>query len=251
MKAVYRVRSAKTWWTARRRNGYKGHMTPSSSVTITAASERRKVRMQARTRTRLWVALGVLLIVVVGVGIALSNASRKSIADGDNGSASATASETILSAKTPGMGIAPDTGYTTPPPADGPSAEDGRHFTYIKDVYTVDGSTILVVDYAQMLTGDEAAAAATAAGEESPPPHDYFIVDENMLLRTFPVDTTINVRLTSKSDGVQPEGYDVGFGVWQDMFAGTTADAGIVRVVPYWITVEGGVIMAIEEQYLP
>lgn len=209
--------------------------------------------MQARTRTTLLIVLGVLLIVVVGVGIgiAASNASRKPGADGDDGTQSTAAPGTPLSTGTPSPGTKPDTGYTTPPPANGTSNEDGRHFTYFKDVTTVDGSTVLVVDYAQMLTGDEAAAAATAAGEESPPPNDYFIVNENTLLRTFPVDTTINVRLTSKPDGVQPEGYDVSFGVWQDMFIGMIADAGIVRVVPYWITIEGGVITAIEEQYLP
>ncbi len=198
-----------------------------------------------------WVVLGVLLVVVgVGIGIAVSNASREPGADGDDG-AQSTASGTPLSTGTPSPGAKPDTGYTTPPPADGTGSEDGRHFTYIREVSTVDGTTVLGVDYAQMLTGDEAAAAATAAGEESPPPNDYFIVNGDTLLRTFPVDTAINVRLTSKPDGVQPEGYDVGFGVWQDMFVGMIADAGIVKVVPYWITIEGGVITAIEEQYLP
>jgi len=209
--------------------------------------------MEARKRTALWIAIGVLLLVVVGVGIgiAASNANRKPLAEGENGTASTSAPGTALSTGTPTTATKPDTSYTTPPPADGTEDEDGRHFTYIREVSTVDGSTVLVVDYAQMLTGDEAAAAATAAGEESPPPNDYFIVNENALLRTFPVDTTINVRLTSKADGVQPEGYDVGFGIWQDMFIGMITDAEIVTVVPYWITVEGGVITAIEEQYLP
>ena len=209
--------------------------------------------MQARTRTTLWIVLGALLLALVGVGIgiAASNANRKPVADATNEVEPPTASGTLLSTPTASVGPKPDTSYTTPPPADGAPNEDGRHFTYIKEVSTVDGSTVLVVDYARMLTGDEAAAAATAAGEESPPPNDYFIVNENTLLRTFPVDTTINVRLTSRSDGVQPEGYDVGFGVWQDMFVGMIEGAGIVKVVPYWITIEGGVITAIEEQYLP
>lgn len=205
--------------------------------------------MQDRALTRLWVALGVLVVVVVGVavGIAVSNANHKPVADGQG----MTASEATLSTENPATGTKPDTSYTTPPPADGPGAEDGRHFTYINDVSTVDGATVLVVDYAQMLTGAEAAAAATAAGAESPPPNDYFIVNENTLLRTFPVDTTINVRLTSRSDGVQPEGYEVGFGVWQDMYVGMMEGADFVRMVPYWINIEGGVITVIEEQYLP
>jgi hypothetical protein len=209
--------------------------------------------MQARTRTRLWVALGILLIVVVGVGagIAVSNANRKPVANGDSGTESTDSPEGALTTEAPATGTKPDAGYTTPPPTDGPSDEDGRHFTYIREVPTVNGVTVVVVDYAQMLTGAEAAAAATAAGEESPPPNDYFIVNENTLLRTFPVDTTIDVRLTSRSDGVQPEGYEVGFGVWQDMFIGMIEGAGVVRAVPYWITIESGVITVIEEQYLP
>jgi len=115
----------------------------------------------------------------------------------------------------------------------------------------MDETTLLVVDFAQMLTGDEAAAAAGAAGEESPPPNDYFIVNENALVRACRVDTTMNVSLTSSSTGVQPEGYEVAFSVWQDMFTGVTADAAFLRDVPYWVTIEGGVITAIEEQYLP
>jgi len=210
--------------------------------------------MEARTRRTFFIVLGTLLVVAagVGIGIAASNSARNADADGANGTVTPVDAGTPSSTEMPPTAQKPDTSYTTPPPADGATNEDGRHFTYIKDVYTVDGSTVLVVDYAQMLTGDEAAAAATAVGAESPPPNDYFIVNENTLLRTFPVDSTMKVRLTSKLEGVQPEGYDVGFGVWRDMFTGVIADAtGIVTVVPYWITVEGGVITAIEEQYLP
>jgi hypothetical protein len=209
--------------------------------------------MDARKRTTLWIVLGVLLVAIVGVsiGIAASNADRNAVAGVDDGTASEPASGAVLSTDPSDAATKPDSTYTTPPPADTATSEDGRHFTYIQDISTVDGATVLVVDYAQMLTGDEAAAAATAAGEESPPPNNYFIVNENTLLRTFPVHTTINVRLTSRSDGVQPEGYDIGFGVWQDMFVGMIADAGFVKVVPYWITIDGGVITAIEEQYLP
>jgi len=209
--------------------------------------------MDARTRRTLWIVLGVVLLVAAGVGISIANSNdaRDAVADGDGGAESTAASGNALSTEPPLAAQKPDTSYTTPPPADGPTPEDGLHFSYINDVYAVDGSTVLVVDYAQLLTGTEAAAAATAAGAESPPPNDYFIVNENTLLRTFPVDTTINVRLTSKPDGVQPEGYEVTFDEWRGMFSGSSADTTIVRSVPYWITVEGGAIKVIEEQYLP
>lgn len=211
--------------------------------------------MQRGKRTTVWIVVGAILLVAVGVGIgiAASNAGRAPRDDGNVGTQSTSTPNPVTTTTPTGptTGQKPDTDSATPPPADGAASEEGRHFTYIKAVSTVDGSTVLTVDYAQMLTGDEAAAAATAAGYESPPPNDYFIVNQNTLLRTFPADTTINVTLTSKSGGVEPEGYDVGFGIWHDMFIGMIADAEFVKVVPYWITIEGGTVTAIEEQYLP
>ncbi len=143
---------------------------------------------------------------------------------------------------------------TTPPADSGTpavsTAEDGKHFAYIKTVVDKNGGTYLTVDYAEMLTGKAAADAAKAAGQESPPPNDYFISNTNAKLREFPVDTSINVTLTSTSEGVKPEGYTVPFGDFENIFNKVTAGPDLTRQ-PFWITIKDGTITIIAEQYLP
>ncbi len=144
---------------------------------------------------------------------------------------------------------------TTPPATDSgtpavSTAEDGKHFAYIKTVVDKNGGTYLTVDYAEMLTGKAAADAAKAAGQESPPPNDYFISNTNKKLREFPVDTAINVTLTSTSEGVKPEGYKVPFGDFENIFTGVISGPDLSRQ-PFWITIKDGTITIIAEQYLP
>lgn len=137
------------------------------------------------------------------------------------------------------------------PAEDVDAAEDGRHFCYVNSVVNETGITMITVDFAELLSGDEAAAAAAAAGEESPPPNDYWIRNVNPRLRTFPVRVGIRVTLTSTSEGTNPEGYSVLLDQWQDFFVGMSPGMERVRDVPYWIEVRDGTVTAIEEQYLP
>jgi len=142
----------------------------------------------------------------------------------------------------------PQTPDDTPPPADsGPE----RQFCYARTVELDDDAYRITVDYAQMLTGEEAVEAATAAGAESPPPNDYFIANDNPMLRTFEVDSETRVKLSTRADGVEPEGYFVTLEEWRQMFVGTTPNMGMVRDIPYWITLDGETVTAIEEQFLP
>ncbi len=144
----------------------------------------------------------------------------------------------------PATGDAP---ATDPPPA----TTSGREFCYVREVVNETGTTMITVDYAQLLTGAEAASAATAAGDESPPPNDYYIVNENPLLRTFPVRAGIMVTLQSGNPSGDMDPYTVVLGQWQDFFIGMSPGMEVVRDVPYWITLQNGEVTAIEEQYLP
>lgn len=141
----------------------------------------------------------------------------------------------------------------TAPSAKGeePASEDGRFFCFITKARWDGARPELTVDYAQFLTGQEAADAAAAAGEESPPPNDYFIVNDNTRLRTFPADSQMKVRMISTSEGTRPDPYDIAFGQWFDAYSGMSGYFPSIRTVPYWITVKGGVITGIEEQFLP
>ncbi len=129
-------------------------------------------------------------------------------------------------------------------------ATSERQFCFMR-TGTWEGATPqLTVDYAQLLSGDEAAAAATARGSESPPPNDYFIVNDNNKLRTIAANPKIKVTVTSMAEGIEPAGYQMPFGEWYDVLIGMSSN-NFVKDGPYWITIKGGVIVAIEEQFLP
>ena len=133
------------------------------------------------------------------------------------------------------------------PERTGESDVSGREFCFVTGIEVVDGTVFVIVDYARFLTGDEAAAEAAARGDESPPPNDFYIVNDNPLLRRFPVSADASVRLVTQTTGVEPEGYDSTVDEWRNNFSAIPS----ARAVPYWITLEEGVVVAIEEQYLP
>ncbi|GAB4275689.1 MAG: hypothetical protein Kow0056_05530 [Coriobacteriia bacterium] len=128
--------------------------------------------------------------------------------------------------------------------------EDGQYIGYITDIWNVAQSRWIQIDYIQFLTGDEAAAAAAARGDESPPPNDYYIVNDNPLLREFNVREGLEVTMWTwdlPGHGVAED--HVPFDIWWDAIemGGRTE---LLRD-PYWITVDNGTVIEIEEQYLP
>lgn len=129
--------------------------------------------------------------------------------------------------------------------------ESERQFCFVRSGTREGSGAVLTVDFAEILGGAEAAAAATAHGDESPPPNDYYIVNDNPKLREFPVDTKLTVSVVSQpGGGVVTEGYGMPFGQWYDVLSGMSAD-DFVTGRPYWITIKGGTIVAIQEQFLP
>lgn len=166
--------------------------------------------------------------------------------------ASLTAAYESVTGRVDSIDVMPEE-VATAPSDDGTTSvidEDGRHFCYVRGVATEAGETIITVDYADLLTGAEANAAATAAGEESPPPNDYYISNVNPKLRAFSVKPGIFVTLTA-SAGHGVDGEDVSLGEWHDFYAGITPGMEGVQHVPYWITIADGIVIEIEEQYLP
>ncbi len=134
---------------------------------------------------------------------------------------------------------------STVEPTPAPEIEDGRHFVFVKRAK--DGS--VTFDLAYLLTGKDAAEAAQDAGQELPVPNDYFIVNDNPKLRTVPV-----------ADGAKIMIYDWSMccddytSITFDEFAGYIAsptDDFHGTLSPYWLRVQGGQIVKIEEQYLP
>jgi hypothetical protein len=197
----------------------------------------------------MWIAAGSVIVVVVavGAGFALGRVS------GDDG----TPSPSITSGPT-GATSTGATGPTTSPspepaetPVATPAIEDGRHFTFLSSIDTGDPTTI-TFDLAYFYTGEEAAEVAAERGDESPPPNDYYIVNDNPKLRTVPVAADAELRILDWANCC--EGFITGSieELAAAMEAGDDPYGGTYRYTsPFWLTVEDGQVVLIEEQYLP
>jgi hypothetical protein len=146
----------------------------------------------------------------------------------------------------PGSSSSPDvTETSTVEPTPAPEIEDGRHFVFVKR--TKDGS--VTFDLAEFYTGAQANLIAGERGDEVPVPNDVYIVNDNPKLRTVPVADGAKIMVYDWSmccDSYTSISYDefAGYiGSPTDDFHGTSS--------PYWIRVQGGQIVKIEEQYLP
>ena len=116
---------------------------------------------------------------------------------------------------------------------------DGDWFGYI-DSGT---GTSVEFDLACWFSGIAAADAAAEDGSESPPPNDYYIRNESDTLRTVPVSAAATVEKLDDPGG--PDLIEVGYDTWSAGWASLDYQPGV------WLTIEGGEIVHILEQYVP
>ncbi len=133
-------------------------------------------------------------------------------------------------------------------PAPEPVIEDGKHFVFVKEGKVGDPDT-LTFDLATLLSGEEAEQAAAEAGDEVPVPNDYYVVNDNPKLRTVALARGAKILLLKWSQCC-----DVVVSVDFETFAGYLTDPtddfhGTLS--PYWLRVQGGQIVKIQEQFLP
>lgn len=135
---------------------------------------------------------------------------------------------------------------TISPSPSGAPLLDGRYFVYPKKVT---GGSTLTFDVAQFLTGTAAADAAKAHGDESPPPNDYYIVNDDKKLTTFPVSSAVVVRYIPLANccNLKPGN----FSAWSEAVNGTAMTDYSGKNAPWWITIKGGSIVKIQQQFLP
>jgi hypothetical protein len=140
---------------------------------------------------------------------------------------------------------------TSPIPAESAGAglldlADGRHAAHITKL-DVSGREV-TIDVIQILSGQEAAEAFKRdnPGEGEGPPNDYYIVNANKKLRTGTMTPEAGVKLVNLA---QDSNADLNDATLEELDAYLkTVDR---LMVPFWFTVAGGRITAIEEQYLP
>jgi hypothetical protein len=115
---------------------------------------------------------------------------------------------------------------------------DGRHFGYWSTFEIGDTIAFGEFDLAYFLTGKEAEKAAAAHGDEVN--NDYYIVNDNPKLRTMIVDGHAAVLVLASEGGPDQKSSNVAdFAVDRHKHSG------------FWITIAGGKVTKIEEQYLP
>ena len=145
----------------------------------------------------------------------------------------------------------PRTSSPARPPA-AAALQDGRYAAYLTAINTTAGT--ITFDVVQFLTGaaaDEAYRRDHPGDNNSEAPDGFYIVNANPLLRTLPVRRDAPVRIFwprgSSSDTRiltldQLPGY----------FASEHGDYGkYLWSNPFWLTVRGDVVTAMDEQYLP
>jgi hypothetical protein len=116
---------------------------------------------------------------------------------------------------------------------------DGRWFGTIASL----SDETLELDVACWFIGEDAVLAAEEDGQESPPPNDYYVRDESSDVSTAEIapDATAVFYPTGSPEGE----------------TGTVADlaaAGEARgAYPYgvWVEVSGGLVVGVEEQWVP
>ncbi len=138
----------------------------------------------------------------------------------------------------------------TPAPA---TLADGTYFGFVKSIDT--GSDAMAFDLACFYTGDEANEQAAQRGDKVPVPNDVYIVNDNPATRDVPVDPGTELRLIDWNACCETSP-----GAELDALGTAIAQGDIVEIdgrryagglSPYWITIEDGRVVLIEEQFLP
>ncbi|MFN2590600.1 MAG: hypothetical protein ABR518_07495 [Actinomycetota bacterium] len=147
----------------------------------------------------------------------------------------------------------PSSGSPSPTASASPSLEDGRHFGFLESVDIDASPHSLVFDKADFLTGEEANEAARedgAIGQGESVPNDYYVHNRNELRRTLTFDDDVELVVLDWTNCCEPR-----VGELEPFAAAFDQDqpSGAYRgpTSPYWVTVEDGQVVEIEEQYLP
>jgi hypothetical protein len=131
--------------------------------------------------------------------------------------------------------------------------EDGRHFGYVRAVDADAGS--IEFDLAYWLSGKEADRAyQEATGNTGHVPNDYFIVNDNPMLRTLVLASDVRLRLLDWNHCCETF-FDGDLALFAEAIGEQTdvTDGDLIYrgQSQWWITVENGVVTEIEEQYSP
>jgi len=200
--------------------------------------------MDERTkRTVLIVGAIVLALLSIGAGALIALSGDQPRATGPTPSPLSTPTPQPSASTDPSSSETPE-----PSASQSPVLDDGRHFVYVKTALRpANGAARVRFDLAYFYTGARAASEAAERGGEAT--DGYYIVNDNPRLRTLPLADEVEVEYVPVGNccDVQPGSIDA----WLEAVLATNPTDYAGTDVPWWITVEGGAITRIEEQYLP
>ncbi|MGE0794969.1 MAG: hypothetical protein AB7H43_03800 [Acidimicrobiia bacterium] len=178
-----------------------------------------------------------------GVGVNRTVASAVAVAalvagcggDDDGGASSRSSTTSTTWARTP---VTEPVGSVGDSDATGRSElEDGRHFGFWRTFEIGDTIAYGEFDLAYFLTGEEAEAEAAARGDEVN--NDYYVVNDNPKLRTLIARGSTTVRVLVGGGATLTSSNVADFAVERHEGSGC------------WVTIEGGIVTEIEEQFVP
>jgi hypothetical protein len=141
------------------------------------------------------------------------------------------------------------------PPPPPPAPTPAEHFGYIRRVSTMGPAATLAFDEAEFLTGDAAQKAAEEDGAVppgEPVPNDYYIRNPDKRTRTLRIAN--DAQITAKRCSLCRNGKPGELGPFLESFSKgrqTYADPYRGKYSLYWLTIEDGEVVAIDEQYVP
>jgi hypothetical protein len=144
---------------------------------------------------------------------------------------------------------------TSTQPAPAPRPTPAEHFGYIRSVSTAGPAATLAFDEAEFLTGKKAQRAAEADGAVEPGeavPNDYYIRNPDKETRTLRIAN--DAKITARRCSLCRDGRPGELGPFLAAFMKgrqTFADPYRGKYSQYWFTIRDGVVIAIDEQYVP
>ena len=133
-------------------------------------------------------------------------------------------------------------------PSSAPALDDGRYFVFVEKLHGVPPDATMTFDLAYFLTSDAANQAAADHGVETPVPNDYYIVNDNPRLRTMTMSPTVEILVVDWTNCCNTT--SVPYPDWAAAVKSPT-DALHGTASGYWMTVQDGLIVKLEEQYTP
>jgi hypothetical protein len=136
-----------------------------------------------------------------------------------------------------------------------PAPSSAEHFGYIRSVSTAGPAATLAFDEAELLTGKAAQKAAEEDGvvePGDPVPNDYYVRNPDKSMQTLRIAS--DAQITAKRCDLCRHGRPGELGPFLASFMQgrqTFADPYRGKYSQYWLMIENGEVVAIDEQYLP